>query len=95
MSEATFILTDMTTPPGAAAVDFTHGNLEDQHTPLYTVFNGRRPSSHSPTSLQGKEGGRNAWLSGRKRKSRGKRRGLVTLRAEQLLRGVSQYGSEI
>lgn len=37
--EARFILNDMTTPSGASGMDFTHGNLEDQHTPriLYSM----------------------------------------------------------
>lgn len=30
-------MSDMTTPPGASGLDFTHGNLEDQHTLLYCI----------------------------------------------------------
>lgn len=45
---AVFILTDMTTPPGArSGMDFTRGNLEDQHT-LRILYSMADPLHHPP-----------------------------------------------
>lgn len=43
-----FILSDMTTPPGASGMDFTHGNLEDQHT-LHILYSMADPRQYWPS----------------------------------------------
>lgn len=43
-----FILSDMTTPPGASGMDFTHSNLEDQHT-LHILYSMADPGQYWPS----------------------------------------------